>query len=372
MDPLMVKKIEKDVARFNQIVKGAIRKDLTKYISKGELLGRRGKEMVSIPIPQVEMPKFRFDHSQAGGVGQGEGDEGTPIGFEPDGDGTGKAGDQPGQHIREVEISLMELAEILGEELQLPRIEPKGKSRIATQKDKYSVIRNTGPDSLRHFKRTYKAALKRQISSQNYNFKSPVVVPIREDIRYKSWKETKLPETNAVIFYIMDVSGSMGEEQKEIVRIESFWINTWLKANYKGLITRYIVHDAAAYEVDEETFFTLRESGGTIISTAYKLCAQLIEREFDPQEWNIYFFQFSDGDNWGETDNSKCIDLLTNQLIPICNLFGYGQVKSDYGSGDYITFLKNNLKDEEKLILSEIDSRDDILNSIKDFLGKGM
>ena len=113
---------------------------------------------------------------QAGGVGQGEGKEGTSIGFEPDSQGTGKAGDQPGQHIREVEISLQELAEILGEELKLPRIEPKGKSNILTQKDKYTVIRNTGPESLRHFKRTYKAALKRQISSQSYDFEFPIVV----------------------------------------------------------------------------------------------------------------------------------------------------------------------------------------------------
>ncbi len=368
----MVKKIEKDVARFNKIVKGTIRKDLAKYISNGELIGRKGKELVSIPIPQIETPRFKFDYKQAGGVGQGEGEEGTSIGFEPDGEGNGKAGDSPGQHIREVEISLQELAEILGEELKLPRIEPKGKSNILTQKDKYTVIRNTGPESLRHFKRTYKAALKRQISSQSYDFDLPIVVPIREDVRYKSWKETKLPDTNAVIFYIMDVSGSMGDEQKEIVRIESFWIDTWLKANYKGISTRYIVHDAAAYEVNKETFFTLRESGGTIISTAYKLCSNIIAKDYSPNEWNIYFFQFSDGDNWGETDNSKCIDILNNQLLPVCNLFGYGQVKSDYGSGEYINFLENHLGSEEKVVLSTIESKDDILNSIKDFLGKGL
>src|SRR5206468_10715821 len=72
---------------------------------------------------------------------------------------------------------------------------------------------------------------------------------------------------------------SMGDEQKEIVRIESFWIDTWLRSNYKGLETRYIIHDAVAREVDRETFFHTRESGGTMISSAYKLCKELIDRK---------------------------------------------------------------------------------------------
>ncbi len=368
----MVKKIEKDVARFYQIAKGKIRKDLGKYIGKTELIGRKGRELVSIPVPQIELPRFRFDPSQAGGVGQGEGKAGTPVGFDPDGDGNGKAGDMPGQHLREVEISLTELAGMLGEELELPRIEPKGKNEIHTQKDKYSTIRNTGPASLRNFKRTYKEALKRQISSQIYDHQHPVIIPIHDDIRYKSWKETKLPETNAVVFYIMDVSGSMAEAQKEIVRIESFWINAWLKASYKGITTRYIVHDAAAHEVDEEAFFSLRESGGTIISSAYELCSNIIEKDYNPHEWNIYFFQFSEGDNWGEKDNSICLEILNGKLLPVCNLFGYGQVHSDYGSGEYLSFLEGNLSSEDRLILSEIDSKEDIMDSIRDFLGKGL
>ena len=78
---------------------------------------------------------------------------------------------------------------------------------------------------------------------------------------------------------MMDVSGSMGDEQKEIVRIESFWIDAWLKKQYKGLETRYIIHDAVAREVDRDTFFRTRESGGTMISSAYKLAAQIIDAE---------------------------------------------------------------------------------------------
>ena len=75
----------------------------------------------------------------------------------------------------------------------------------------------------------------------------------------------------------------MGDEQKEIVRIESFWIDAWLRSQYKGLESRYIIHDAVAKEVDRDTFFRTRESGGTMISSAYKLCAKMIEDDFPPQ-----------------------------------------------------------------------------------------
>ena len=82
--------------------------------------------------------------------------------------------------------------------------------------------------------------------------------------------QVRLPENNAFIVYMMDVSGSMGDEQKEIVRIESFWIDTWLRKQYKDITTRFIIHDAAAREVDRNTFFRTRESGGTMISSAYQ------------------------------------------------------------------------------------------------------
>jgi len=170
---------------------------------------------------------------------------------------------------------------------------------------------------------------------------------------------------------MMDVSGSMGDEQKEMVRIESFWIDTWLRSHYRDLETRFIVHDASARLVDRETFFKTKESGGTLISSAYKLCDILIDREFPPDEWNVYPFHFSDGDNWSSEDTRVCVELLKNNIIPKSNMFCYGQVTSRYGSGQFIKDLQENFKDDDKLILSTIENKDGILNSIKDFLGKG-
>lgn len=366
----MALRIDKDHNRFKQIVKGSIKKELRKYMSSGEMIGKKGKDLVSIPIPRIDIPKFIHSPRKQGGVGQGEGEPGTVLG-PGDTPVSPKAGDKPGHHILEVDVTLEELAKILGEELELPRIQPKGRKNIETFKERYTGIHRAGPESLKHFKRTYKEALKRQIISGTYDEDDPIVVPIKRDKRYRSWKLDPQPASNAIILYIMDVSGSMGNEQKEIVRMESFWIDTWLKYQYKGLESRYIIHDATAREVDSETFYHTRESGGTIISSAYKLCDKIIHEDYDPSEWNIYTFHFSDGDNWSAEDTNLCVKILKDRILPEINLFCYGQVESQYGSGQFIKDLSEHLDPIDNLITSKIDTKDDIYESIKTFLGKG-
>ena len=368
MNQTTAHRIDQDAKRFREIVRGHVRRNLRKYISNGELIGRQGKDLVSIPVPQIDLPRFRFGSKQQGGVGQGDGDVGDPLG---PGDQAGRqgAGDQPGRHILEVEMSLEELAEILGDELELPRIEPKGKKNVEGGKVRYTGIRRVGPESLRSFKRTYRAALKRQIVTGTYDPQNPVVIPIRDDARYRSWSIYPQPQNNAVIFYMMDVSGSMTQRKKELVRLTAFWIDTWLRANYKSLAVRYIVHDAAAKEVDQHTFYHLRESGGTRISSAYQLCKKIIHEEYDPAEWNLYAFHFSDGENFGGNDDKVCRELLVDSLIPAVNLFGYGQVPGGYGRM-FMETIKSI--EDEKLVGVKINNREAIFDAIKEFLGKGL
>jgi uncharacterized protein len=369
----MALKIKQDHSRFRQIVRGRIKQNLKKYISKGEMIGKQGRETISIPVPQIDLPHFKFDHRDTGGVGQGDGDVGqslSPGNIQP-GQGHEAGGEPGGDHQLEVDVSFEELAQMLGEVLELPKILPKGKERIVAQKMKFTGINRSGPESLRHFKRTFKQALRRQLMTGTYNPEKPMIVPTREDRRYRAFKMKNEPETNAVIVYMMDVSGSMGDEQKEIVRIESFWIDTWLRSQYKGLETRYIIHDAMAKEVDRDTFFHTRESGGTMISSAYKLCADIVEAEFPSEEYNIYPFHFSDGDNWSADDTRLCLDLLRTRLLPRVNVFCYGQVESPYGSGQFIKDLRDALGVDERVLTSEIPHKDAIYKSIKDFLGKG-
>ena len=109
-------RIDQDHSRFKQIVRGRIRKNLKQYISQGELIGKQGKDVVSIPIPQIDIPKLRYGDKQQGGVGQGDGEEGDPVGGgDPkEGEGSSKAGKDAGEHALEVDVTLDELAEILG------------------------------------------------------------------------------------------------------------------------------------------------------------------------------------------------------------------------------------------------------------------
>jgi len=367
----MVNKIEQDHQRFRQIVRGKIRKDLRKFLTKGELLGREGKRYVSIPVHDIDIPTFRYGDN-SGGVGMGEGGEGQSVGGKD-----GKGGEQEGQHMLEVDVTLEELADILAEELKLPRIEPRGQHKLTTIRDKYTGIRPVGPASLRHFKRTYREALKRQISLGAYDPENPIVIPIKNDLRFRTWNEVKKPQSNAAIIYMMDVSGSMGDEQKEIVRLEAFWIDTWLRRNYEGIESRYIVHDVRATEVDKKTFFSVREDGGTRISSAYQCCKELLSAHYDRNDWNIYLFHFSDGDNSSDNDNRLCVKIIDEQLLPHCNMFGYCQVTSSYGSGSFLSVLNEGFPggapDEAgpRVITSKVNGRDDIFESLRTLFKAG-
>ncbi len=361
--------IEHDSARFKQIVRGKIKQNLRKYMSHGEMIGRQGKELVSIPVPQVDLPRFIFGKNNGGGVGQGKGDVGDVLGQGDPEEGDGEAGDSPGDHILEVEMSVDELVQILADELALPRIQPKGKQSVDSEINRYSDIRRVGPESLRHFKRTYREALKRQLAAGLYDPNNPVIIPVREDRRYRSFEKRPAPEANAVIFYLMDVSGSMGEREKHLVRATAFWIDAWLKSNYRKVQRRYIAHDAVAGEVDEETFYHLRQGGGTKISSALQLCRDLLKAHYPVDEWNIYLFQFSDGDNF-MSDNEEAVMLLHHHLLPVVNLYCYGQVDERHYGDTFLDVLKI-FQERENLVTAHIPNDEGIYDAIKAFLGKG-
>jgi hypothetical protein len=359
-----MQRIEHDHARFRDIVRGRLRKDLGKYISNGELLGRIGRHSVSIPLPQLDLPHFHYGPNPKEGVGQGDGEDGDEV-------GAGEAGEAEGRHVLEVEVSIEDLAKILGEELGLPRIQPRGRRELKTLGGTFTGISRSGPESLRHTRRTFKEALKRSILTGVYDPKNPRIIPSREDKRYRALKLKDLSVSSAVVLYMMDVSGSMGKEQKEIVRNQSFWMDAWLRSQYRSLDVRYIVHDAVAHVVDRNTFYHLRESGGTKISSAYELGLKVIADQFPPEEWNIYVFHFSDGDNWSARDTERCVSLLKEEYQPRVNLFGYGQVKSAYGSGQFKKDLDVAFPGEEWIVTSDIQDRDSIVASIREFLGTG-
>jgi len=349
--------IERDRERFRQIVKGKIKQNLRKYISQEDIIGKKGSDKISIPIPRINLPKFVFGDNN-GGVGQGPG-EGQ------------QAGKDPADHPLEVEVSLEEMAELLGEELELPRIEPKGKSEITVESNKYRSRRRIGPESLLDFKKTYKEALLRQVALGDYDPENPSIIPIREDKRYRASVPITVPHNQALIIYMMDVSGSMGHHEKELARLTSFWIDLWLRAQYKNkLHSRYIIHDTEATEVDQHTFYRVRAGGGTRIASAYELCDSILSVEYNISDWNVYLFQYSDGDDWGGGSSQAAVDII-KKLLPNLNQVAYCQVRGERGSGDFKNVIETAFPKEPKVVSVLIDQRDQILDAIKAFFVKG-
>ena len=360
-------KIDSDLNRFKDIVRNKVKHNLGKFISSEKMIGQQGSKTIRIPLHNIDIPHLSFG-GRNGGVGTGKGDIGDPFGNEP---GSGnQPGDDDGEHDFLTEFTPEELAQILIEHLDLPNLEPKSKGSLSSEKNKYNEISNVGNEGLKHFKRTYREALKRQISIGAYDPKNPVVIPIKSDFRYKTYSRKEKPEINAVIIYMADVSGSIGDEQKYIMESEIFWIDLLLKKYYKDVETRFIIHDASAQEVSREDFFKVSTSGGTIINSAYDFCANMMEKEYPYSEYNVYPFHFSDGDT-GQNDSIDAIKTLKERILPNCNMFSYGEVKSMSGSGEFSDFLQANFEGNDKLTISKINNREAILGSIKEFFSKG-
>jgi uncharacterized sporulation protein YeaH/YhbH (DUF444 family) len=145
------------------------------------------------------------------------------------------------------------------------------------------------------------------------------------DLRYNRFESTPQPTAQAVMFCLMDVSGSMTEDMKDLAKRFFLLLHLFLSRQYKHVDIVFIRHTSEAKEVDEETFFNSRETGGTVVSTALEEMRQIVEARYPVDEWNIYAAQASDGDNYS-SDSGKCLQLLTDEILPICQYFAYIEV----------------------------------------------
>ena len=154
----------------------------------------------------------------------------------------------------------------------------------------------------------------------------PYLDPI--DLRFRSRVKVPVPTTKAVMFCLMDVSGSMDEARKELSKRFFILLYLFLTRHYDKIELVFIRHHTQAQEVDEENFFHARETGGTVVSSALVLMDEIIKARYSPTEWNIYGAQASDGDNWHH-DSGRCRELLTEKLLPACRYFAYVQVAEE-------------------------------------------
>lgn len=163
------------------------------------------------------------------------------------------------------------------------------------------------------------------------------------DIRFNRFDAQPVPNANAVMFCLMDVSGSMGEREKDLAKRFFVLLHLFLKRRYDRTEIVFIRHTHEAQEVDEETFFYNTQSGGTVVSTALEEMRRIIEQRYPSNEWNIYAAQASDGDNF-VTDSERCIGLMDGQIMRLCQYFAYVEIIDEreshiFGSTDNGTSL---------------------------------
>jgi sporulation protein YhbH len=367
-----------DQERHKERVREAIKKNLGSIVSNESIILSDGKKTVKVPIRSLDEYKFRYDHRKNKHVGQGGGNTkvGDVIGRENQqgqgqGSGQGPAGSGPGQDYYEAEVNIDEIAALIFEDLHLPYLQEKAKQAVKSKTTKFTEIRRTGIMSNLDKRRTIVENLRRNArdarAAKIGGFK-------KEDLRFKTWEEDVKYESNAVVIAMMDVSGSMGEFKKYIARSFYFWMVRFLKTKYDNVKIVFISHHTEAKEVTEEQFFTQGESGGTVVSSAYKLALEIIKEKFPPRDWNVYPFHFSDGDNY-YSDNDEAVR-LADELISTCNLFGYGEIgeegASSYrrSSGALLSIFKDHLKNRERFVGVRIDDKEDVYPALKEFFGK--
>jgi hypothetical protein len=312
-----------DQARHNEKVKEAIRNNLPSIISEEAIITSDGNKVVKVPIRSLDLPHFRYDFGRNKHIGQGDGDSQAGDKVGQAGPGQGKqAGNLPGVDYYEADVTIDEIAALIFEDLGLPNLQQKQSETIENETFRFNEIAKKGLMSNLDKRRTIMENIKRNALSDRPRFANVN----QDDLRYKIWAPDVRRETNAVVIAMRDVSGSMGEFEKYISRSFYFWMVKFLRTKYNNVKIVFLTHHTEAKEVDEETFFKLGESGGTKVSSAYQLALDIIKERFDPVSWNIYPFHFSDGDNWGDVDNRRCVDLV-NRLLDASNVFGYGEIR---------------------------------------------
>ena len=349
--------------RFIKRYKKHIKKAVSDAVTRRSITDMDRGEDISIPQQDINEPVF--GHGK-GGVrenvlpGNKEFIAGDKI-KRPDGgasgSGSGSASDS-GEGMDEFvfQITQDEFLEFMFEDLELPNLVRRQLAATDTFKLVKAGISEDGTPNQLNVVRSMRSAYARRIalSAKKRRRKKEILneletaegsqmVALREeleilerklaripfiddfDLKYNIQKKQPQPSSKAVMFCLMDVSGSMDQRTKDIAKRFFILLYLFLQRNYEKTEVVFIRHHSTAKEVDEEEFFYSRETGGTVVSSALKLMQEIIDERYPVSEWNIYGAQASDGDNW-TNDSSICHDLLANELLPLLQYYCYIEI----------------------------------------------
>ncbi|MDD5579645.1 MAG: YeaH/YhbH family protein [Methylobacter sp.] len=353
--------------KFIHRFRAQIKKAVADAIIKRSVTDLDKGEKVSIPAKDTSEPFFR--HGQGGfrervHPGNKEFQQGDKIARPEDGAGQGNGASNSGEGQDEFsfELTREEFLNFFFEDLELPDLVKTKLAAINETKKVRAGHTSTGIPTNINVIRSLRNALGRRIALRAPYIESlseaekqledllkrfvetdPLVIRLRKeiehlkekiagipfidtfDLRFDNRIDRPKPITQAVMFCIMDISGSMGPEKKDIAKRFFMLLYLFLIKTYEKIQVVFISHHTEAQEVDEQTFFYSRETGGTVVSSALNLTSAIIKERFPTSEWNMYAAQASDGDNW-DNDSKQCTAILSEQIMPYLQYYAYIEI----------------------------------------------
>lgn len=307
----------RDWLRHNEKISKAVRDKLPELIADAEVLGSTDST-VKVPVRFMEHFRFRLRSAdEQTGVGQGEVRPGDKLGKAgPDDQAGGKAegGSGEGGYDLLLEFKIDDIVEWLWEELKLPNLQPKRGSAVDDELTREGWNRR-GARSRLDRRRSMKEAIKRRLVDVN----GPAFV--NDDLRYRQLTRKPQPATKAVVFLAMDVSSSMRDRDRQLAKTFFFWAIQGLRRQYQHIEPVFVAHTVKAWEFDEQEFFQVRGSGGTVASSAFDMVDQIMNDRYDPSQYNVYLFYASDGENF--RDDHDAAQSSLGRLASVANYLGY-------------------------------------------------
>lgn len=400
--------------RFIRRYKKQIKEAVSDAINKRSVTDSSSGESISIPQRDISEPTF---HQGKGGnreqIHPGNDQFSTgdkierPKGGQGGGAGEGNASDSSeGQDEFVFSISKDEYLDLLFEDLELPNLQENQLDKLVQMKTHRAGFCSDGMPSNIDIVRSLQGSLARRVAmsagkkrrlkelekqldallDEQHSDKAAITLLQKEiaalkvqiksvpfidnyDLRFRNYEKRPHPTSKAVMFCIMDVSGSMDQPTKDMAKRFYILLYQFLTRSYKDIEVVYIRHHTQAKEVDEQEFFYSQETGGTIVSSALKLMNKIIKERYHANEWNVYAAQASDGDNWAD-DTPQCGEILRNKLLSAVRYFAYIEIttrahQSLWREYESITHSHNNFA------IQHIQSVEDIYPIFRELFKKG-
>ena len=283
----------RDWLRHSEKIREAVREHLPQIVTGSDIIND-GSRTVRVPVRMLEHYRFRLlSDGESQGVGQGKAKPGDVLGQASPSGGPGQKGaggkERGGTELM-LEFKVDEVIDWLWDDLKLPNLQPRVGATEESEWKREGWDRR-GARSRLDRRRSLKESVKRRALEPD----SPAFTD--EDLRYRQLTRRRQPALRAAVFFLLDVSGSMSERDRQLAKTFFFWVAAGLRREYKALDIVFVAHTTDAWEFSEADFFKVTGSGGTVASAGLAKAREIMQARFDPSTCNVYLFYASDGDN---------------------------------------------------------------------------